>query len=169
VRGELRQLRRQLESVRGQTIGAGPVAEERPIMTRLAEVLAREEAMEKQRSRIQRLHYMRGTATLVFSRPRRSNVTNKITALRRPDGSLCETQEEMEALSAAFYRNLFKAQEVTTPEVVTQYIPRKVSECMNESLTTEFSSEEVKRAVFMMHPNKLLGPDGFTTGFYQRR
>jgi hypothetical protein len=28
VKGELRQLRRQLESVRGQTIGAGPVAEE---------------------------------------------------------------------------------------------------------------------------------------------
>jgi hypothetical protein len=74
----------------------------------------------------------------------------------------------MEALSAAFYRNLFKAQEVTTLEVVSRYIPRKVSDCMNESLTTEFSSEEVKRAVFMMHPNKSLGPGGFTTGFYQR-
>jgi hypothetical protein len=38
---------------------------------------------------------------------------------------------------------------------------------MNEALVLDFSHDEVKKAVFTMHPNKSLGPDGFTAGFYQ--
>ena len=70
-------------------------------------------------------------------------------------------------MAAAFYQNLFMAQENTTPELVTQHVPSKVTELMNEALTAEYTSEQVKKAVFMMHPNKSPGPDGFTTGFYQ--
>jgi len=77
-------------------------------------------------------------------------------------------QEELEEMAAAFYQNLFLAQEDTTPELVTQFVPRKVTELMNDALTTDFSTEEIKKAVFMMHPNKSPGPDGFTAGFYQR-
>ena len=71
-------------------------------------------------------------------------------------------------MAAAFYQNLFMAQENTTPELVTQHVPSKVTELMNEALTAEYTSEEVKKAVFMMHPNKSPGLDGFTAGFYQR-
>jgi hypothetical protein len=31
-----------------------------------------------------------------------------------------------------------------------------------------FTEEEVKRALFQMHPSKAPGVDGFTAGFYQR-
>ena len=168
VKGELKQLRRQLESVRGQTIGAGPVAEERRIMARLAEVLAREEAMEKQRSRVQWLHEGDRNTNFFQAKAKQRTRTNKIWALRRADGSLCESQEELEGLAAGFYRSLFTAQEDTIPKLVTHYIPTRVSELMNVSLATEFSHEEVRKAVFMMHPNKSPGPDGFTVGFYQR-
>ena len=154
--------------MRGQTIGAGPVAEERQIMARLAEVLAREEAMEKQRSRVQWLHEGDWNTIFFQAKVKQCSRTNKIRALRRADGSLCEPQEELEGLAAGFYRSLFTAQEDTAPELVTQYIPRRVSELMNVSLATEFSHKEVRKVVFMMHPNKSPGPDGFTAGFYQR-
>jgi hypothetical protein len=39
---------------------------------------------------------------------------------------------------------------------------------MNDELSVPFSTEEVQRALFMMHPNKAPGPDGFTTGFFQK-
>ena len=39
---------------------------------------------------------------------------------------------------------------------------------MNSALTTAYSQEEVKKALFMMHPDKSPGPDGFTAAFYQR-
>lgn len=52
VRKELVQLRRRLEHVRHSTLHSGPSGEERDITRRLAEILAREEVMEKQRSRV---------------------------------------------------------------------------------------------------------------------
>jgi hypothetical protein len=35
---------------------------------------------------------------------------------------------------------------------------------MNEELTWPFTVEEVRKAVFMMGPNKAPGPDGLTAG-----
>ena len=46
VRGELRLLRKRLEVVRRGSLGSGPSREERAIMRRLSEILAREEVME---------------------------------------------------------------------------------------------------------------------------
>jgi len=39
---------------------------------------------------------------------------------------------------------------------------------MNGALTAAYTHEEVEKALFMMHPDKSPGPDGFTAGFYQR-
>jgi hypothetical protein len=53
VWGELRHLRYQLEETRRRSLQSGPTHAERAIMRRMAEVLAREEEMEKQRSRVE--------------------------------------------------------------------------------------------------------------------
>jgi len=74
----------------------------------------------------------------------------------------------LEAMAAAFYQNLFLAQENTDPTLVTRAVPRKVTDEMNSALTTAYSQEEVKKALFMMHPDMSPVPDGFTAGFYQR-
>jgi hypothetical protein len=52
VRNELHILRRRLEDTRARSFYAGPSREKREIMRRLAELLAREEIMEKQCSRV---------------------------------------------------------------------------------------------------------------------
>lgn len=52
VRKELARLHRELEDVRRRSLHTGPSRRERQIMSRLSELLAREETMEKQRSRI---------------------------------------------------------------------------------------------------------------------
>jgi hypothetical protein len=43
----------------------------------------------------------------------------------------------------------------------------KLSKEENQVLTTPFSEEEVKMAIFDMEHNKAPGPDGFPTEFYQ--
>jgi hypothetical protein len=69
-------------------------------------------------------------------------------------------------MANSFYNNLFTAQENTTPEVITNFVPRKVTTEMNELLNAPFTDMEIEKALFMMHPNKSPGPDGFTAGFY---
>ena len=58
---------------------------------------------------------------------------------------------------------------MTDPELITQWVAPKVDDFMNERLCAPITNEEVEQALFMMHPDKSPGPDGFTTGFYIRR
>lgn len=54
------------------------------------------------------------------------------------------------------------------PEEVVRSVPKKVTNDMNEVLCAPFTASEVEKALFAMKPNKSPGPDGFTTGFYQK-
>ena len=67
----------------------------------------------------------------------------------------------------SFYRGLFTAPENLDVGAILQHVQRKVTEAMNDSLTRTYTSEEIRRAVFMMGPNKSPGPDGLTDGFFQ--
>ena len=52
VKKSLAVLRNELEVVQGQSMGSGPSRQERRIMSRISEMLSREEIMERQRSRL---------------------------------------------------------------------------------------------------------------------
>ena len=76
------------------------------------------------------------------------------------------TQAGMESMAIEFYRRLFSEQDGTQPELITDWVQEKVTAEMNDRLLAHFSFEEVENALFMMHPNKSPGPDGFNAGFY---
>jgi hypothetical protein len=71
-------------------------------------------------------------------------------------------------LAADLYQYLFTAQAHSTPEEVVHFVPHKVTPAMNTLLDAPFTVEEVKKALFMMKPNKAPGPDSFTARFFQR-
>ncbi|XP_019190483.1 PREDICTED: uncharacterized protein LOC109184855 [Ipomoea nil] len=52
-------------------------------------------------------------------------------------------------------------------EVVIESIPTRVTDEDNAILLSPVSMEEVRNAVFHMHPDKSPGPDGFGPGFFQ--
>lgn len=47
-------------------------------------------------------------------------------------------------------------------------ITPRITEEDNDYLSGQFNEDEVKRALFQMHPEKALGVDGFSVMFYQR-
>lgn len=51
-------------------------------------------------------------------------------------------------------------------EVVLETVEPKVDAHMNQILCAPFTENEIKRALFDMHPNKFPGPDGFSALFF---
>lgn len=93
---------------------------------------------------------------------------NKIKSLKTESSQIITAQSDLETTAKVFYQTLFTAQEESRPEVVTACVQQKVDEQMNERLCSPVTDMEVEKALFMMHPNKSPGPDGFTVGFYIR-
>lgn len=167
VRKEMTQRRKELERVRAGSIGMGPSSQERRLMARISKLLSREECMEKQRSRIDWLKEGDRNTALLQAKARERARSNKIKSLRRNDGSIAVKQEEIEEVATSFYRDLFSAQTELETGAILHHVQRRVSEEINESLTTPYTAEEVRKAVFMMGPNKAPGPGGLTAGFFQ--
>jgi hypothetical protein len=168
VRKNLRRLKTNLEKERSHTMYRGPTDRERSLMRELAEVLAREEEMERQRSRLEWLSSGDRNTCFFQARAKSRARTNRIRALKRADGSEETTQEGIELMAKDFYEGLFTAQENLQPDLVCQYIPRKVTDRMVDMLDSAFTTDEVEKALFQMGPNKAPGVDGFTAGFYKK-
>jgi len=68
-----------------------------------------------------------------------------------------------------YYKNLFGQPEANNFSLVESRIEDipQVSAEENIMLTSPFTEEEVKQAVFQMEHNKAPGPDGFPAEFYQ--
>lgn len=123
--------------------------------------------MEKQRSRIEWLKDGDRNTTFFQARAKERARNNRISALRRDDGSFVTTQEAIESTALEFYSSLFARHEVLDPGPVLDHVPEKVSPEMIEWLLKPFTEVEIRNAVFAMGANKAPGPNGLTVGFYQ--
>uniref|UniRef100_A0A803NV32 Endonuclease/exonuclease/phosphatase domain-containing protein n=1 Tax=Cannabis sativa TaxID=3483 RepID=A0A803NV32_CANSA len=70
-------------------------------------------------------------------------------------------------LIGEYYASLFTASNSSCPEVIDCILP-SISAQQNEDLMMPVTREEVKCAVFQMHPDKSPGPDGMTPAFFQK-
>jgi hypothetical protein len=167
VTKKVKELRAKLEEERRHTLYRGPTDRERSIMAQLTEVLAREEVMAKQRSRITWLREGDRKTEFFQAKAKARSKTNRIKLLMDVDGHVFTDQEDLERLTGDFYQRLFSAQDELLPDLVCKHVPRKVTPVMCELLGAPFSEQEVEEALFCMAPNKAPGVDGFNAGFFQ--
>jgi hypothetical protein len=167
VHKNLAHLRKELERVRGQSLGTRPSSEEGRLMKQISKMLSREEVMEKQRSRVDWLKEGDRNIPFFQAKSQERAKCNHISSLLKPDGERVTEQAEIESVARQFYSELFTTQEILEPGLVLNYVPQRVTDQMNAELTKPFEAEEVCIALFMMGPNKAPRPDGFTAGFFQ--
>jgi hypothetical protein len=136
-------------------------------MSNIAELLARKETTEKQRSRINWMKEGDRNTKFFQARSKERAKCNQINALRNADGVLITDQKDIEDLANDFYMELFTAQPELDIEGVLAHVPVWVTDQMNETLDAPFTAQEVNRALSMMGASKAPGPDGFTAGFFQ--
>lgn len=92
---------------------------------------------------------------------------NQIHRLKNEEGEWKDWNTGLQDVILSFYRELFTASDVDW-EPVIECIEHVISRDQNEILFLEVTEEEVKQALFQMHPEKSSGPDGMTPAFYQK-
>ncbi|XP_024199819.1 uncharacterized protein LOC112203021 [Rosa chinensis] len=69
-----------------------------------------------------------------------------------------------------YFQCIFTAEQVS-PEAIAEVVnatPCRVTQNMNEALLASYTNEEIKKALFQMHPSKSPGPDGMSPFFNQK-
>jgi hypothetical protein len=69
-------------------------------------------------------------------------------------------------VARSYFDQLFKTN-TTTHEPILSLIGAKITQEDNDKLSAPITKEELKAALFQMHPDKAPGPDGFNPAFYQ--
>jgi hypothetical protein len=85
------------------------------------------------------------------------------------NNKIIKDETELKDHITSFYRNLFGSptkNNFSMMENRVDDIPQVTDEG-NDILTTMFTEEEIKEAIFQMEHNKASGPDGFLAEFYQ--
>lgn len=93
--------------------------------------------------------------------------SNTISKLKDYQGNWVDWDSGLHILMKNYFINLFYSSSVNCSPVTT-CIERRVSGDMNNCLLALVERDEVKRALFQMHPAKSSGPDDFNPGFFQK-
>jgi hypothetical protein len=131
-----------------------------------AKLLIQEETYWRQRAK---MHWLKeGDLNTKFfhmsasSRQRKK----KIVKLVNEANVEVKTQPEICETARNYFDHLFQAN-TTSHDPILSIIAPKITQEDNDRLVAPITKEELKEALFQMHPDKAPGPDGFNPAFYQ--
>ncbi|CAL9225059.1 unnamed protein product [Arabidopsis halleri] len=125
-----------------------------------------EEALWRQRSRIQWLNEGDKNTSFFHAVTRGRRALNHFSVLEGDDGTEHFDDKSIADTVAKFYENLFKSSSNSQLLVVEEAIQPQISSDMNTKLIKIPTNKEIHEAVLDIHADKAPGPDGFSAGFY---
>ncbi|KAA3468713.1 reverse transcriptase [Gossypium australe] len=128
----------------------------------------KEELYWEQRARVIWLKNGDRNTSLFHKMTGHRKVRNKIAALEDEFDNRFSANEDMIKVATGYSEKLFSASEAGFDEHIFGLVEKIVIACMNESLTKQFSEEDICNAVKSMPPLKAPGVDGFVATFFQR-
>lgn len=99
------------------------------------------------------------------TRGRRSR--NRLTVIEDDNGVAAHEEDQITKTITDYFNKIFKANESNDLQILDDISLPMVSQEMNDALRATPSLDEIRRAVFDIHPDKAPGPDGFSAGFFR--
>ncbi|XP_056842959.1 uncharacterized protein LOC130495566 [Raphanus sativus] len=92
---------------------------------------------------------------------------NRIVGLYDENGNWVVKDQGLEKVAVDYFEDLFQTTSPTEFDGFLEEVSSSITPQMNQRLIRLATEEEVRQALFMMHPEKAPGPDGMTALFFQ--
>jgi hypothetical protein len=93
---------------------------------------------------------------------------NTICSLLGPDNIRADSDDAMASIVDQYFQDLFTLSHPTPINQTIDCMEPTVTASHNSQLLQTYSAEEIKKAIFQMHPSKSPGPDGMIPFFFQK-
>ena len=131
-------------------------------------LLLQEELFWRQRSRSIWLPTRDKNTKYFHQRASQRRRKNHISGFLDDQGRWCNTEDEVASVAEKYFKNLFTSTTPTNLNLVLDSVNRVVTPDMNQTLLQPYTRDEVKRALFHMHPSKSPGLDLMSPFFFQK-
>ncbi|CAA7053967.1 unnamed protein product [Microthlaspi erraticum] len=134
---------------------------------KLEEAYRKEEESWKQRSRSLWLALGDQNSCYFHVVTRSRKAINKFSVLQDKDGLLVYEEEDFVRVISVYFQDIFITRSPDCTATVSQALIPCITEEINNTLIAIPSNEEIRLALFDIHPDKAPGPDGFSASFFQ--
>ncbi|XP_059073186.1 uncharacterized protein LOC131874003 [Cryptomeria japonica] len=134
----------------------------------LTETFPREESYWRQKFRDLRFSEGDRNTKFFHSSSKLKRLRNRISYITDSNGNTLVDEEEIASEAVRFFKSLLTVDPVALDNEIVHSIPSLVSQEDNKMLMAPFTLAELKEIVFSMHPEKVLGLDGFTALFFPK-
>uniref|UniRef100_A0A803NLH2 Reverse transcriptase n=1 Tax=Cannabis sativa TaxID=3483 RepID=A0A803NLH2_CANSA len=135
--------------------------------SKFKEILTQREVFWRQRSKLLWLQAGDNNSKFFHASASARRRSNLITKLQDSNGIWTSWEDGLDRIMVEYFNDLFTTSGTASIDVISCIQP-SITALQNIELLRPVSEEEVKSALFQMHPDKSPGPDGLTLGFFQK-
>ena len=164
----IKQLQNWLDSLNRADTTDYSKAEYLEVSKKLDDLLLNQEIYWAQRSRVSWLKHGDKNMKFFYSKASQRRRRNHIKGMKNAQDHWVDEIKDIAKVAVEYFDSLFCASSCDQVVECLNTVSGKVTPDMQEILSSDFSAEEIKAAVFQMGPTKALRLDGMNALFYQK-